>query len=78
MIKLTSHNMLRVLKILTYITERFDGRTPEMKDLRNPSEWLALECKGQELPYNFTLQTIKTKIWKSSSEIELRFRRKYD
>lgn len=77
-IKLTSHNMLRVLKILTYITERFDGRTPEMKDLKNPSEWLALECKGQELPYNFTLQTIKTKIWKSSSEIELRFRRKYD
>jgi len=77
-IKLTSHNMLRVLKILTYITERFDGRTPEMKDLKNPSEWLALECKGQELPQNFTLQTIKTKIWKSSSEIELRFRRKFD
>lgn len=77
-IKLTSHNMLRTLKILTYITERFEGRTPEIKELKKPQEWLVLECKGEELPLNMTLQTIKTKIWKSSSEIELRFRRKFD
>ncbi|ODV66158.1 WD40 repeat-like protein [Hyphopichia burtonii NRRL Y-1933] len=77
-IKLTSHNMLRVSKILTYLTEKFDTRTSEMKDHKNPTEWLVLECKGEELPNSMTLQTIKTKIWKSSSDIELKFRRKFD
>lgn len=77
-IKLTSHNMLRVSKILAYLTEKFDSRTTEMKDRKPPTEWLVLECKGEELPNNMTLQTIKTKIWKSSSDIELRFRRKFD
>lgn len=77
-IKLTSHNMLRVSKILVYLTDKFDGRTLEMKEKRPPVEWLALECKGEELPNNMTLQTIKTKIWKSNSDIELRFRRRFD
>lgn len=77
-IKLTSHNMLRVGKILTYLTEKFESRTSEMKDKIPATEWLVLECKGQELENNMTLQTIKTKIWKSSSDIELKFRRKYD
>lgn len=77
-IKLTSHNMLRVGKILGYLTEKFESRTSEMKDKKPPSEWLILECRGQELDTSMTLQTIKTKIWKHSSDIELRFRRKYD
>ena len=29
-----------------------------------PSDWLVLQCKGQELNNDLTLQTIKTKIWK--------------
>ena len=76
--KLVSQNMLRVNKILYYVTEKFDTRTSEMKEKRNPLEWLALECRGQELQGNMTLQTIRTKIWKSSGDIELRFRRKFD
>lgn len=77
-IKLTSQNMLRVNKILTYLTEKFDSRTSEMKDKKAPGEWLVLECRGQELDPKMTLQTIKTKIWKSSSDIDLRFRRRFD
>ncbi|KAK6455453.1 WD-40 repeat protein [Scheffersomyces xylosifermentans] len=78
-IKLTSHNMLRVSKILYYLTEKFDSKTAEMKDKKlTPPDWLVLECKGEELTKEMTLQTIKTKIWKSSSDIELRFRRKFD
>ncbi|EGW32539.1 uncharacterized protein SPAPADRAFT_55963 [Spathaspora passalidarum NRRL Y-27907] len=83
--KLTSHNMLRVSKILGYLVEKFDSKTSEMKekDKRDDNakyawDWLVLECKGQQLPYNMTLQTIKTKIWKSSSDVELRYRRKFD
>lgn len=77
-IKLTSQNMLRVNKILNYLTDKFDSRTSEMKDKKNPSEWLVLECRGQELEPSMTLQTIKTQIWKSNSDIDLRFRRKFD
>lgn len=77
-IKLTSHNMLRVSKILAYVVSKFDSKTPEIKDKIPPTEWLVLECKGVVLANNMTLQTIKTKIWKSSSDIELRFRRKFD
>lgn len=77
-IKLTSQNMLRVNKILHYLTEKFETRTSEMKDKKAPSEWLELECKGQVLHPSMTLQTIKTKIWKSNTDIELRFRRKFD
>lgn len=78
-IKLTSHNMLRVSKILSYLTDKFESSTKEMKDKKlKPADWLVLECRGQELTYDMTLQTIKTKIWKSGSDIELTFRRKYD
>ncbi|KAK6197324.1 WD-40 repeat protein [Scheffersomyces amazonensis] len=78
-IKLTSHSMLRVGKIIIYLTEKFESKTSEMKDKKMvPTDWLVLECKGQELPNDMTLQTIKTKIWKSSADIELRFRRKFD
>ncbi|CAI5757181.1 unnamed protein product [Candida verbasci] len=78
-IKLTSHNMLRVSKILYYLTDKFESNTKEMKDKKlKPTDWLVIECKGNELSNDLTLQTIKTKIWKSSSDIELRFRRKFD
>lgn len=77
-IKLTSHSMLRVGKILQYLTEKFESKTSEMKDKKLPQQWLALECKGEELTVDMTLQTIKTKIWKSSRDIELRFRRRFD
>lgn len=77
-IKLTSQSMLRVNKILVYLTEKFELRTTEMKDKKQPRSWLVLECKGRELDPNMTLQTIKTKIWKSSTDIELKFRRKFD
>lgn len=78
LIKLTAHEMLRVGKILGYLTEKFESRTAEMKAHRSPSDWLALECRGQELPPGMTLQTIKAKIWKSSANVELAFRRKFD
>lgn len=77
-LKLTSQNMLRVNKVLLYVTEKFESRTSEMREKKRPAEWLELECKGQVLDPTMTLHTIKTKIWKSSSDIELFFRRKFD
>ncbi|CAN3362954.1 hypothetical protein DICA4_E06678 [Diutina catenulata] len=77
-IKLTSHNMLRASKIMQYLTEKLDSKTSEMKSGKAPTEWLALECRGVEIDPSMTLQTIKTRIWKSSSEIELHFRRQFD
>ncbi|KAI5961453.1 uncharacterized protein KGF55_004076 [Candida pseudojiufengensis] len=78
-IKLTSHNMLRVSKILYFLTDKFENKTKEMKDKKlKPTDWLVLECKGIELQNNMTLQTIKTKIWKKNTDIELKFRRKFD
>lgn len=77
-IKLASHNMLRVSKILQYLTEKFEPKTLEMKLGKQAWEWLVLECRGIELDPNMTLQTIKARIWKSSSDIELNFRRRFD
>ncbi|CAK9436828.1 uncharacterized protein LODBEIA_P13500 [Lodderomyces beijingensis] len=78
-IKLTSHNMLRVSKILYFLNDKFDSSTREMRDKKlKPTDWLVLECRGRPLSNNMTLQTIKTKIWKSSTDIELHFRRKFD
>ncbi|WLF79311.1 hypothetical protein PVL30_003063 [Lodderomyces elongisporus] len=78
-IKLTSHSMLRVSKILHFLTDKFESSTKEMRDKKlKPTDWLVLECRGQELSNSMTLQTIKTKIWKSSTDIELRYRRKFD
>lgn len=77
-VKLASQNMLRLNKVLFYLTEKFEYKTSEMKEKRAPTEWLQVECKGHVLDPNMTLQTIKTKIWKSSSDIELRYRRKFD
>lgn len=77
-VRLTSHSMLRALKILSYVVEKFDSRTSEMKSNLPPSDWLVLECNGVELSPNITLQTIKTNIWKSSTVLQLYFRRKFD
>lgn len=76
--KLVSQNMLRVNKILCYLTEKFESRPSEVKEKKRPQDWLSLECRGQELCGDWTLQTIKTKIWKSSADIQLQFRRKFD
>lgn len=77
-LKLASQNMLRLNKVVFYLTEKFEFKTSEMKEKRKPTDWLELECRGQVLDPSLTLQTIKTKIWKSSSDIELRYRRKFD
>ncbi|OBA19093.1 WD40 repeat-like protein [Metschnikowia bicuspidata var. bicuspidata NRRL YB-4993] len=77
-IKLSSHSMLRVGKILQFLTEKFESRTTEMKMKKPATEWLLLECKGQELDAKMTLQTIKTLIWKSGTQIELYYHRKFD
>lgn len=77
-IKLTSHSMLRVNKILMFVVEKFGSKTPEMKSKKHAVDWLVLECRGVELEPTMTLQTIKTKVWKSSADIELYFRRRFD
>ena len=57
--------MLRVLKILNYLVEKFANTTKEMKDKNLiPSDWLVLQCKGQELNNDLTLQTIKPRFGK--------------
>ena len=74
--RLFAPEIIKVKKIKTYVVERFDGRTPEMKAKTDPSLWLDLLCKNQVLDDDMTLSTVRTLYWKSPGEIVLNYRRK--
>lgn len=75
-LKLLAPGMIKVKKIKAYIVDRFETKTPEMKNKVEPSEWLELLCKGQVLDNDMTLSTVRTLYWKSQSEIVFEYRRK--
>lgn len=85
--RLSAYQMIRVKKIMFYILEKFQYRTPEMKKMYpyanikfensiKVEEWLEILCNNEILPSDMTLLTVKTKIWKSSGDIVLKYRRK--
>lgn len=75
-VRLTAANMIKAKKIKTYIVDRFESKTPEMKNKEDPSEWLEILCKGTVLENDITLSAIRTLYWKSNTDIVLEYRRK--
>lgn len=75
-VKLIAPGMVKVKKIKTYVVDRFESRTPEMKAKIEPGEWLDLICKEQVLDNDMTLSTVRSLYWKSQGDIILKYRRK--
>lgn len=75
-IKLIAPGMVKVKKIKNYVVDRFESKTPEMKEKLDPSLWLELLCKDQLLDNDMTLSTVRTLFWKSQGEIKIYYRRK--
>ncbi|GAV47247.1 hypothetical protein ZYGR_0H00880 [Zygosaccharomyces rouxii] len=75
-LKLLAPAMIKVKKIKVYIVDRFETKTPEMRNKIEPSEWLELLCKGQILDNDMTLSTVRTLYWKSQGDIVFEYRRK--
>ena len=75
-IKLIAPGMIKVKKIKNYVVDRFESKTPEMKDKIDPSIWVELLCKGHVLDNDMTLSTVRTLYWKSPGEITIHYRRK--
>ncbi|VEU22043.1 DEKNAAC103034 [Brettanomyces naardenensis] len=66
--RLTAYSLLRVGKVIEYINEKLPEEDGDLD--------LELLCRNRILPDRATLNTIKTRIWKSSSDVELVFRRR--
>ncbi|GMF70497.1 unnamed protein product [[Candida] boidinii] len=74
--RLNAHSMLRVSKVLEFTTERFTDPTIEMLNHVPVEDWLEITCRDKILPLHMTLATVKARIWKSNSDVELCYRRK--
>ncbi|AAS52719.2 AER035Wp [Eremothecium gossypii ATCC 10895] len=74
--RLSAPDMIKVKRIKQYIVDRFESKTPEMRNKISVSEWLELLCKDSLLDDDLTLAAIRTLHWKSNNEIVLEYRRK--
>lgn len=74
--RLNAYNMLRVKRILTYITDRMDTKTEEMTRHVKPEDWLEVLCNDKVLPNGMTLATLKATVWRASGDIQIQYRRK--
>ncbi|CEP64225.1 Duf1p LALA0_S10e05358g [Lachancea lanzarotensis] len=74
--KLHAPTVVKVKKILNYVVDRFDSKTPEMRSRTPASEWLELLCKNQLLDNEMALGSVKTSYWKSQGDIVMQYRRK--
>ncbi|CUS22617.1 LAQU0S06e02102g1_1 [Lachancea quebecensis] len=74
--KLHAPSMIKVKKVLLYVVDRFETKTPEMKAKTPVQDWLELVCKGQVLDNELALSSVKTLYWKSQGDIILEYRRK--
>ncbi len=75
--RLSGYRYLRAVKVLSYITERFDRPTTEMRSGKKPEEWLELLCQDKVIPLKMTLASIRSRIWKSGGDVVLTYRRRY-
>ncbi|QPG73850.1 hypothetical protein FOA43_001165 [Brettanomyces nanus] len=64
--RLTAYNLMRMGKVIEYVKEKLPE---EQKGLE-----LEVLCRDHLLPLNATLNTVKIRIWKSSSDVGLIFR----
>ncbi|KAI9731337.1 MAG: hypothetical protein M1834_005240 [Cirrosporium novae-zelandiae] len=73
--RLNANRMLRSRKILSYVAERIEPQPLEPDpDAMKPEEYLELYCNGHSVPPKMTLATIRTYIWKASSDIILYYK----
>jgi WD repeat-containing protein 48 len=74
-VRLTANRILRVRKILSYIAERLepivykDGVRPSQR----PEEWIHVYCQNVRISPTLTLATIRTTLWKSTSDIVFQY-----
>ncbi|CEP24880.1 unnamed protein product [Cyberlindnera jadinii] len=74
--RLNAYSMLRVKRILAYITDRFEKPTTEMNQGLQAESWLQVLCHGKVLDNRMTLATVRSVIWKQSGDVVLTFRRR--
>jgi WD repeat-containing protein 48 len=66
--RLSANRMLRIRKLLCYISERIDGVKEECL--------LEIVCEGRVLGLETTLASLKFQVWKGGGELEMRYRLK--
>ncbi|EEB05778.1 WDR48 family WD repeat protein [Schizosaccharomyces japonicus yFS275] len=64
--RLNAGSLMRAKKIIDYGKERLQSQLDDVSDL-------ILTCRGNEVPKNMTLATIRTRLWKSSGDVVLHY-----
>ncbi|TFB02178.1 UBP9-binding protein bun107 [Trichoderma ghanense] len=72
--RLNANRMLRVKKILAYISERIEPEQEEDPDALKPEEYLELYCNDQLLHPTMNLATLRTHVWKGGNDILLYYK----
>ncbi|GFP57194.1 UBP9-binding protein bun107 [Trichoderma asperellum] len=72
--RLNANRMLRVKKILAYISERIEPEQEEDPNALKPEEYLELYCNDQLLHPTMNLATLRTHVWKGGSDIMLYYK----
>ncbi|POR35714.1 WD repeat protein [Tolypocladium paradoxum] len=73
--RLNANRMLRVKKILAYVSERIEELPEEDgPDEMMPEEYLELYCNDQLLDPTMSLATIRTHVWKGGNDVVLYYK----
>ncbi|KAJ4857423.1 hypothetical protein T069G_08320 [Trichoderma breve] len=72
--RLNANRMLRVKKILGYVSERIEPEQEEDPNALKPEEYLELYCNDQLLHPTMNLATLRTHVWKGGSDIMLYYK----
>ncbi|PNY25618.1 WD repeat protein [Tolypocladium capitatum] len=73
--RLNANRMLRVKKILAYVSERIEELSEEDNpDDMAPEEYLELYCNDQLLDTTMSLATIRTHVWKGGNDVVLYYK----
>jgi len=87
--RLNANRMLRARKVLAYIAERLDSDEIPQEAKNQPETWLELLCQDKvflsgvfadlkTVPAKWTLQTIRTQMWRQGGDILFTYRLKSD
>jgi hypothetical protein len=86
--RLNANRMLRARKVLAYVAERLDPDEIPQENKNHPDVWLDLLCQDKVprlssvltdsklVPAKWTLQTIRTQIWRQGGDILFTYRLK--
>jgi WD repeat-containing protein 48 len=86
--RLNANRMLRARKVLAYVAERLDPDEIPQENKNQPDIWLDLLCQDKVprlssvltdsklVPAKWTLQTIRTQMWRQGGDILFTYRLK--